>query len=113
VTHRASSRFWRSYRALPKDVRQLADRCFAVLKADPGHPSLHFKKIRQFWSVRVGLHYRALGVEADDDLLWFWVGSHAEYDRLVERQPANKPLQPTSRIRSKDKGTKKGRATRG
>jgi len=44
---------------------------------------LQLKKIGRFWSVRVGLRYRALAVEADDDLVWFWIGSHADYDDLV------------------------------
>jgi hypothetical protein len=44
---------------------------------------LHFKKVGRFWSVRIGLRYRALGVEADDGLLWFWIGSHADYDASI------------------------------
>ena len=97
MTHRASARFWRSYRALPGEVRKLADRCFALLKADAAHPSLHFKRVGAFQSVRVGLHYRALAVDADDgDIVWFWVGSHAEYDKLVNQRPPNKRLQPTA-----------------
>ena len=89
MTHRASARFWRSYRALPAEIRKLADRCFALLKADAAYPSLHFKKVGAFQSVRVGLHYRALAVDADDgDIVWFWVGSHAEYDALLGRSPA-------------------------
>jgi hypothetical protein len=83
VTHRASPRFWDRYHALPAEVRRLADANYALLKADPRHPSLHFKKSGRFWSVRVGLHYRALGVEDGDDLVWFWIGHHAEYGRLV------------------------------
>jgi hypothetical protein len=65
VKHYASSRFWRLYRALPKDVQELADAKYALLKADPAHPSLHFKKIGSYWSVRVGLHYRALAIDAE------------------------------------------------
>jgi hypothetical protein len=53
------------------------------LKENPRHPSLQFKKIGRFWSVRVGLRYRALAVEADSDLVWFWIGSHADYDALI------------------------------
>jgi hypothetical protein len=64
-------------------VRDLADRNFELLKADPSHPSLHFKSIGRFRSVRVGLHYRALAVDSGGDLIWFWIGSHAEYDRLI------------------------------
>jgi hypothetical protein len=61
----------------------LADQAYARLKEDPHHPSLHFKKIGEFWSARVGAHYRALAVEASDGLVWFWIGSHADYDRLL------------------------------
>ena len=56
---------------------------FELLKADPHHPSLHFKKIDRLWSVRVGAHYRALGLDNDDTVVWFWIGSHSDYDKLV------------------------------
>jgi hypothetical protein len=54
-----------------------------LLKADPRHPSLHFKRVGRFHSVRVGLRYRALGVDVPDGVLWFWIGAHAEYDELI------------------------------
>lgn len=65
------------------DIQSLADKSYARLKQDPRHPSLHFKKIGRFWSARVGSHYRALAVEASGDLVWFWIGTHADYDRLL------------------------------
>jgi hypothetical protein len=71
---------------LPEEVQRLADRCYALLRQDSQHPSLHFHQIGRFWSARVGLHYRALAVENGTDLVWFWIGSHAEYDRLIDRQ---------------------------
>jgi hypothetical protein len=83
VKHLASPRFWRHYRNLPDAVRNLADKNFELLKADPHHPSLHLKKIGELWSVRVGAHYRALGRDAGDTIIWFWIGSHADYDKLV------------------------------
>jgi hypothetical protein len=83
VTHHAAPDFWALYRCLPAETRTLADRAFALLKADPNHPSLHFKKIGDLWSARVGLHYRALGTDVEDGVLWFWIGSHAEYDRIT------------------------------
>jgi len=83
MRHRATPRFWACYHALPVEIRQLADRSYALLAQDPHHPSLHFKKVGRFWSVRVGLHYRALAVENGSEIVWFWIGSHAEYDRLV------------------------------
>ena len=85
MRHRATQRFWNCYHALAAEVRQLADRCFAVLRQDPQHPSLHFKKVGRFWSVRVGLHYRALAVASGSDVVWSWIGSHAEYDRLIRQ----------------------------
>jgi hypothetical protein len=84
MRHRATPRFWACYDALPTVTRQSADRCFALLRKDLRHPSLHFKKVGRFWSVRVGLYHRALAVESGADLTWVWIGSHAEYDRLTE-----------------------------
>jgi hypothetical protein len=83
LTHSASPRFWVHYRALPDSVRRIADEKFRLLKSDPRHPSLHFKKIGRYWSCRVGIHYRALGLDAEDRVLWFWIGTHAEYDELL------------------------------
>jgi hypothetical protein len=83
VKHSASPRFWTAYDALPASIKKLADANFELLKRDPRHPSLQFKKVGKFWSVRVGLRYRALAVEAGDAYLWFWIGSHSDYDRLI------------------------------
>jgi hypothetical protein len=83
LKHFASPGFWSHYRALPVEVQQLADRCFELMKADPRHPSIHLKHVGEFWSARVGLHYRALGVDDEDGISWFWIGSHAEYDKLI------------------------------
>ncbi|AWL96443.1 ParE family toxin-like protein [Bradyrhizobium ottawaense] len=83
MKHAASPRFWKAYAALHANVRKLADANFALLKSDPTHPSLQFKKVGRFWSARVGLRYRALAVETNDAYVWFWIGSHADYDRLV------------------------------
>ncbi|MEG4320123.1 MULTISPECIES: hypothetical protein [unclassified Microcoleus] len=54
-----------------------------MLRADPSHPSLHFKKVGKYWYVRAGQAYGALGVEIETGILWFWIGTHAEYDRLI------------------------------
>ena len=82
--HYATRRFWRCYDALPKKVQQTADQCYVLLKANPSHPSLHFKKLSdKYWSVRIGLNYRALGVEVENGISWFWIGTHAEYDKLI------------------------------
>lgn len=83
MNHYGSPDFWSCYRALPAGVQGLADKSFSLLKADSRHPSLHFKKVGRFWSARIGLHYRAVAVEAPDGLLWFWIGTHADYDKIV------------------------------
>ena len=83
MTHSASGSFWDRYAALPEDVRALADKSYELLKRDPRHPSLHFKKLGTFWSVRVGLYHRALAIEVEGGMLWVWIGTHAEYDRLT------------------------------
>lgn len=83
MRHVASRRFWSAYEQLPPAIRDLADRNYTLLKRDPHHPSLHFKKVGRFWSVRVGLRYRALAIESEGDLVWFWIGSHADYDALI------------------------------
>ena len=80
----ASPTFWDCYDKLPKDIQELADKCFELLKTDPKHPSLHFKKVGKFWSARVGIKYRALAVEVEEGLIWFWVGNHSDYERLVK-----------------------------
>ena len=83
MKHFASPQFWRLYRQLSPQVRDLADKNFQLLKADPKHPSLHFKKIGKLWSVRVGAHYRALGLDKSEGVVWFWIGSHSDYDKLL------------------------------
>jgi hypothetical protein len=83
LKHFASPDFWACYKALPRPVQELADKSFSLLKDDPHHPSLHFKKVGRYWSARVGLHHRALAVEVPGGVLWFWMGSHKDYDKLL------------------------------
>jgi len=52
---------------------------------DAGHPSLHFKRAGDYWSVRIGDGYRALGREHDGTMRWLWIGSHDEYERMLMR----------------------------
>ena len=78
--------FWQHYQRLPATIQQLADKNYSLLRNDPFHPSLHFKKVgkkKQLWSVRVGDHYRALGLDKSEGVLWFWIGTHSEYEKLL------------------------------
>lgn len=75
------------YRRLPLEVRETARKNFRLWQADPRHPSLHFKRVRSvqpLFSVRVGIGWRALALVEDDAAVWFWIGPHAEYDRLLD-----------------------------
>ncbi|HWM31356.1 MAG TPA: hypothetical protein VNO69_06625 [Methyloceanibacter sp.] len=83
MKHFASPRFWEAYESLPETVRARADKSFALLRENPQHPSLHFKRIGRYWSARIGLNYRALAVAVDEGFVWFWIGPHADYDRLI------------------------------
>jgi hypothetical protein len=84
MKHFASPAFWKYYRKLIKDIQVLADQKFNLLKTNSQHPSLHLKKVGKYWSVRVGLRHRALAVEIENNLIWFWIGTHAEYDELLK-----------------------------
>jgi hypothetical protein len=73
-----------SCEALPEAIRDLADKNYELLKTDPRHPSLHFKRIGRLWSVRIGDQYRAVGInDVPEGIYWIWIGTHAEYDRLI------------------------------
>jgi hypothetical protein len=84
VKHFTTPDFWFLYRILPKGIQILADRNFLLLKENPRHPSLRLKKVGPLWSVRVGLNYRALGRERAEGIVWFWIGTHDEYDSLLK-----------------------------
>lgn len=86
--HGTTADFWKEYRALTADIRERADKQFALLKANPRHPSLQFKKLterrgQEIWSARVTRKYRALAVKDDNDYIWFWIGEHDIYDDLI------------------------------
>ncbi|WP_413208425.1 hypothetical protein [Rhodospirillum sp. A1_3_36] len=87
---RTTKTFWRHFDALPADVRRQATRAYLYWREDQRHPSVHYKCVSEkhaVYSVRVGIHYRALGYREDINdettLTWFWIGSHADYDKLL------------------------------
>jgi hypothetical protein len=83
VKHFATPEFWQCFHGLPNGVQSQARKNYELLKANPRHPSLHFKRIGDVWSVRAGRSYRALAVETVDGYVWFWIGTHADYDDLI------------------------------
>ena len=88
MNSRITARFRAAFDLLPPPIQARARQAYRLFAADPEHPSLRFKQVhptRPIFSARVGLGYRALGVRDAGDIVWFWIGSHAEYDRLVSR----------------------------
>jgi len=83
--HTTTPRFRQRLERLPPAIRSIAEQNFHLLKQDPHHPSLHFKKVGDFWSVRIGLDYRALAMEDGPDFIWVWIGRHDEYKRMIRQ----------------------------
>ena len=76
------------FRRLPRRIQELAQKNYRLWKRDPTHPSLDFKRVSRrnpVFSVRVGIGWRAVGLRQEDTMIWFWIGSHAEYNRLLRQ----------------------------
>ena len=86
MRHVKSSDFRKMFDALPPDVQVQARKQFELLKSNPRHPSLRFKKVGEVWSIRVSLEYRALAGEINGGYYWFWIGPHDEYERILGRR---------------------------
>lgn len=88
MTSSTTGRFWKCYRDLPAEVRIQAREAYGRFLGNPRHPSLHFKQVhstRPVFSVRISRDYRAVGLVDGDEITWFWIGSHADYDGLLQR----------------------------
>ncbi len=86
MTSRTTERFRKSLAALPDHIQQRARQAYKSFLRNQNHPGLQFKQVhstRPIYSVRISLDYRALGVLDGDEMIWFWIGSHADYDRLL------------------------------
>jgi len=86
IQSRTTRQFWRLFRDLPADVQRDAQRAYHLFRVNPAYPGLQFKKLEgedNIYSARIGLDYRALAVMAKGRVVWYWIGSHADYDRLV------------------------------
>ncbi len=83
MKHFASPDFWACFSKLPEPIQLVARKNYQLLKKEPQHPSLHYKHVGNYRPVRIGRKYRALGTKIDTGILWFWIGSHADYDHLL------------------------------
>jgi len=83
-----TDRFRKAFDRLPENIKNKARRSYLQWQADPQHPSLAFKQVyseKQIYSVRIGLSYRALGLKEENTMIWFWIGSHEDYNNLVSQ----------------------------
>ena len=88
MNSRLTDDFVSCFRRLPAEIQQLARKNYRLWRANPAHPSLRFKRVHAkepIYSVRVGIDYRALGLLEGNTITWFWIGPHAEYERIIGR----------------------------
>jgi hypothetical protein len=83
MNSRATRKFWRCFHRLPDDIQMLTTKQYLLWLQNPLHPSVQFKKTSLYWSAKVTEDYRALGIMEGDTVIWFWVGTHDEYERLL------------------------------
>lgn len=79
--------FWKHYGQLEEQVKKRTREAYRLFEQNPNHPSLEFKKVHQtkpVYSVRVTLDYRAVGIRDGNEIVWFWIGPHDEYERVIE-----------------------------
>ena len=82
-----TSQFWKLYDGLPEDVKNRADGTYELWQINPHAHGLYFKRVgkkKPIYSVRVGSGYRTLGILEGDTVLWFWIGAHDEYERILK-----------------------------
>jgi len=84
--HKTTGRFEKCFRRLPEYIQQKYIRAVSILNKNPKHPSLHFKKIGKFWSMRISSFYRALAVKEDDNYIWVWIGTHDDYEKMLKNK---------------------------
>ncbi len=83
-----NARFRRQFAQLPNRIQEQSRRAYRQFKSDPVHPSLEFKKLPphvDIWSLRINNNYRAVGQREGETIIWFFIGTHAEYDALLTR----------------------------
>lgn len=88
MTSHTTAAFRKAFDRLPSSVQRHAREAYKLFRQNPRHPGLGFKPIhpsKPIYSARVGLDYRAVAVVEGDDVVWFWIGSHESYDKLISR----------------------------
>lgn len=88
MNSKATERFWKCFAELPTSVKKKAKEAYKEFRIDPYYPGLHFKRVhstRPIFAVRITKDYRAVGILQGDEIIWFWIGSHSGYDKLLNQ----------------------------
>ena len=81
-----TKKFWKAYNNLGETVQKQARASHRLFRNNPYHPSLHFKKVHNtlpVYSARVNLDHRAVGILEGNTIVWFWIGPHSAYEKLI------------------------------
>jgi len=88
VISQTTEKFRALFALLPVAVKDQARQAYKQFKNDPSHPSLQFKRVhsaKPIYSVRVNIDYRAVGLMQGHEIIWFWIGSHNTYEKLLKK----------------------------
>jgi hypothetical protein len=86
INSRINARFRKAFQKLPKEVQKQAKQTYRRWKRNPYQAALEFKPVhltKPVYSVRIGLKWRAVGILENHVIVWFWIGSHEEYNKLL------------------------------
>jgi len=87
ISH-TTEQFRKLFAQLPKDVQKQAREAYQRFEKDPFYPGLRFKRVhskRPIYAVRISRDYRALGIQQDNEIIWFWIGSRSDYDKMLKQ----------------------------
>ena len=88
MVSRTTKKFWKAYEKLDETVQKQAQASYRLFRKNPQHPSLHFKKVHDrlpIYSVRINLNHRAVGILENNEIIWFWIGAHDAYEKLLSQ----------------------------
>lgn len=88
ISH-VTEKFKKLLSTLPQDIRKQAKGAYRQFKYNSQHPSFQFKKVHPtlpIYSARINLDYRVLGRLENDKIIWFWIGNHTEYERMLRKR---------------------------
>lgn len=76
------------FKLLPERIKRIARKNYKSWKENPSHPGLEFKQLNtnsKIYSIRVGIGWRACGIKESNTMVWFWIGSHEDYNNLLKK----------------------------